>query len=1495
MTIINPAVGASSDDAASDNVETNLSAVGYSIGTPAGAGTYDYMGFRFTVTGPNQGDTVNNCYLRLYDYQGNPINVNVDFVAADDPATFGTAQTNISSRTLTGSPVTWSSAMTPFTFNDSPSLVTPMQAILNRAGWNSGQHVVVVIHALSATDTRIRTWDDSTSEAAILHLEYSASTTALTVANLSQTQSLSNILWNPLTVNDLSQSQSISTFSLIEHSILTVSNLSQSQSLGAVVLSTQGTLPITDSFTSAGDQTLNAYNSHWIINSGNFQVLGANDTARSTVSSTESGAHRDDTAFNDDQYAQVKMSARTNAPAGPAVRCASSGSTYYGYYGDSNFSYLFSMKNGVWAQLGSNGGPFIDGSTYRLEISGSSLRPMKDGATADIGIQVDSTNPILSGYGGICGYDLSGEIDDFEAGNLTASSISLTVNSLSQGQSITSPFVHLSTRETFEDISTGNWIVEIDAVGTNSNVSRSGSQIHSGSYSAFCYTTNSSAKAQVRDVINSTWAGVPSSDPGEYIWQHAYIYVPASTANALTGTEYLDLAGFYTSGSSGWYLRLKSGSALYISGPSSGQKEFNIYKTMPVDQWVELEIGLWSQNIEAGGRSFIVFINGDVYGWYRLGDTGTDYNRVAFGILNTNSTDDLIVYVDDWDLFTSGSNPIGTDNRLTSASSIIDFTSQIGQNIDFQYATWASAGASWQDATHGIGGFRSQAGPNSDKQRSNLESGWAEIVLDWAGGTTPAWPPDETWGTYYFAAMVAFKKYFPDEENLEIVLLYDYNNSNTVELTYESWVTGLLTYAAWEIPVATTVPGAHIPEPGDKIFVRWEEVSATNLLVQVNYYDASTDTWYNNVINDNRNMSNSNGVNWLDHKHNSVSITTETTKYAVRSLEYGTLETLNTLSVVNLGQGQSLGLVVLTQHNNLVSNNLSQSQSLEALALTQHNVLTNNNLSQSQAIDNIILIQHNALSLNNLTQSQSIENVNLAQGNSLSVNNLNQSQSIDGVLLTQHNLLSLNNLSQSESIDLVNITQHNILGVNNLSQAQSIESFSLTQRNLLNINNLSQSQSIENIVLTQHNILSVASLNQTQTIGLVDLAQHNILVLNNLSQNQVIGGVNLIQNYLLSINNLSQSQAIENVILIQHNILILANLNQAQTIGNVDLTVYTVGALTLQNVSQNQSIGAVVLTQHNVLIVQSLNQSQSVGLVSLVQHNVLIVQSLNQSQSVELLSLMQHNVLVAQSLIQSQSIDAIGLIQHNLLATNNLAQVQLLDGITLSQQNILNVANLLQSQIIDAVVLVQHNSLVVLSGNQAQAIDNVDLTNHAPSAMVLTVQNLNQTQSILAVSLTQHNILILTNVNQNQSIESIALVQHNILSNVANLAQLQSIESLNLIQNYVLIIQSLLSNQSVESYDLIQHNLLAINNVNQLQVIDNIDLIPHLIYVLVVVSLLQSQYMNNVIFGNPYAGIITPLRRTFRIDKDYRVYTINFENRRFEIYKEDRYQEVDSD
>ena len=421
--------------------------------------------------------------------------------------------------------------------------------------------------------------------------------------------------------------------------------------------------------------------------------------------------------------------------------------------------------------------------------------------------------------------------------------------------------------ESFEDIP-ANWIVETDTNGAGSTVGRSSAQNHSGAYSAAAFTTNSNSKAQVRDVISSNWSGVPTSGPGEYIWQRAYVYVPAATANALTGNEYLDLGGMYVSGdSSGFYLRLKASGALYATGPgSTGQAVFNLYDTFPLDQWVEVELGLWSRNTSDLDRAGCFIVNGKFYGWFTNGESGTNYNRAAMGIVATNSADDLAVYIDDWHIYTTGTSPTGADNRPTGTTYTKDFTGQSGENIGYHYTTWENGYT--LDANYGLfPSGRIQSSIETSKM-PDLSDGWSQIVIDWTGGHTPPWPPNLIGS--FFGPMIGFRKSVELEENLEIVPVYR-SGTGSVDLVFESWTIGPKEYAAWQLPLDGN--GHRIPGQDDIIRARWQEVSSSELQVQVDYYDASAGTWTMNAINHTQALNNVNGVNFLADTHRAVTNT----------------------------------------------------------------------------------------------------------------------------------------------------------------------------------------------------------------------------------------------------------------------------------------------------------------------------------------------------------------------------------------------------------------------------------------------------------------------------------------------------------------------------------------------------------------------------------------------------------------------------------------------
>lgn len=443
-----------------------------------------------------------------------------------------------------------------------------------------------------------------------------------------------------------------------------------------------------------------------------------------------------------------------------------------------------------------------------------------------------------------------------------------------------------SVLETFESAS--GWAVTADASG-GGTVTRSSAQAKAGSYSALLQTSGSGQVASVRRNF-SIPIGLYQERPGTWNWQRASVYIPSATVNALSGSEYFTLASWWVSGNTsqyGWALRVKQDGALWVHGADSGgtQREFSAYGTVPLDQWFELEIGLHSQNGKGVKRAFAFLINGNFYGWYRQGNTnGETYDRGAIGILNTNSPDDLNVYVDEWRTSTTLSFPDGPDNRSTAAVQEQNFRNLSGVQVQYDWSTWQ-----YQPTLHAQYGLyspttRLQTGRNIDRMPS-LTNGWGEIEIDWPNGT----PPPCT--NNYCSAMIGFHKEVNREENLEVI---PYANGSGVYYLYlEAWLGGNASViTSWRIPDATAAPGKNMPEPGDIIRARWEQVNSTQINVRASYYDASQSLWHNDIINRTFNATfaiSGGSINYLDGYHTASSITIDSNYFSIRRYKVGTL------------------------------------------------------------------------------------------------------------------------------------------------------------------------------------------------------------------------------------------------------------------------------------------------------------------------------------------------------------------------------------------------------------------------------------------------------------------------------------------------------------------------------------------------------------------------------------------------------------------------------
>lgn len=154
------------------------------FGETNGGGTaYSNIGVRFNSLAIPQGATITGAYIQFTANNsgtvsaGNPT-YTVQGQNVDNAATFTTAANNISGRTwLSGQDVSWSpGAWTDSTTTNAstPSLTNIVQAIVNRAGWASGNSMAfrVTGSSTAALYREAESWDDNTAAAPRLVVTY---------------------------------------------------------------------------------------------------------------------------------------------------------------------------------------------------------------------------------------------------------------------------------------------------------------------------------------------------------------------------------------------------------------------------------------------------------------------------------------------------------------------------------------------------------------------------------------------------------------------------------------------------------------------------------------------------------------------------------------------------------------------------------------------------------------------------------------------------------------------------------------------------------------------------------------------------------------------------------------------------------------------------------------------------------------------------------------------------------------------------------------------------------------------------------------------------------------------------------------------------------------------------------------------------------------------------------------------------------------------------
>lgn len=184
-TTLNLQVGASADDAFQFGTGTNanIDSLVFTLDKDT-----DWGGNRWqNVTIPS-GATIDSAVFQgdFHNASADEPLHNLDFEDADSPGQFTTGVSDLENRTLTGSPVLWDNTNLGTAghlsgdaaeFFTSPSLVTPLQIVVNRAGFTSGASVVLIIVQPVTDATRDygnHTYDGNTTHAAKMDIDYTA-------------------------------------------------------------------------------------------------------------------------------------------------------------------------------------------------------------------------------------------------------------------------------------------------------------------------------------------------------------------------------------------------------------------------------------------------------------------------------------------------------------------------------------------------------------------------------------------------------------------------------------------------------------------------------------------------------------------------------------------------------------------------------------------------------------------------------------------------------------------------------------------------------------------------------------------------------------------------------------------------------------------------------------------------------------------------------------------------------------------------------------------------------------------------------------------------------------------------------------------------------------------------------------------------------------------------------------------------------------------------
>jgi hypothetical protein len=134
-------------------------------------------GTRFTLTGPANGDTINVAYLPIHALNGGSDDPNSEIYCEDvDNAANYTTTADVTSRVRTIAFTNWTATGIGTGEVNSPSVVSAVQAVIDRAGWASGNAINFIWHGKSDVNQAFTmdAFEGTSTECAKLHIEYTA-------------------------------------------------------------------------------------------------------------------------------------------------------------------------------------------------------------------------------------------------------------------------------------------------------------------------------------------------------------------------------------------------------------------------------------------------------------------------------------------------------------------------------------------------------------------------------------------------------------------------------------------------------------------------------------------------------------------------------------------------------------------------------------------------------------------------------------------------------------------------------------------------------------------------------------------------------------------------------------------------------------------------------------------------------------------------------------------------------------------------------------------------------------------------------------------------------------------------------------------------------------------------------------------------------------------------------------------------------------------------